>query len=137
MRRTDVAIVGAGLAGSTAAAMLGRAGVDTVVIDPNAPYPFEFRCEKLDGSQVKVLRKTGLAELILPSTTPMEQLWIARFGRFVQKRSNDQYGVFYDALVNVIRSLIVPPAEFIRAKVTAIETSADRQKVTLADGSEI
>ena len=32
MRQTDIAIVGGGLAGSTAAAMLGRAGIDTVLI---------------------------------------------------------------------------------------------------------
>ena len=36
MRQTDIAIVGGGLAGSTAAAMLGRAGISTLVIDPHA-----------------------------------------------------------------------------------------------------
>ena len=49
-RQTDVAIVGGGLAGSMAAAMLGRAGIDAVLIDPHAVYPEDFRCEKLDGS---------------------------------------------------------------------------------------
>jgi 2-polyprenyl-6-methoxyphenol hydroxylase-like FAD-dependent oxidoreductase len=39
MRHTDIAIVGGGLAGSTAAAMLGRAGVDAVLIDPHPVYP--------------------------------------------------------------------------------------------------
>ena len=34
MRYTDGAIVGGGLAGSTAAAMLGRAGISAVLIDP-------------------------------------------------------------------------------------------------------
>ena len=48
MRETDVAIVGGGLAGSTAAAMLGRAGIPAVLIDPHPTYPPDFRCEKLD-----------------------------------------------------------------------------------------
>ena len=34
MRYTDIAIIGGGLAGSTAAAMLGRAGIASVLIDP-------------------------------------------------------------------------------------------------------
>ena len=32
---TDVAIIGGGLAGATAAAMLGRAGHDAVLIEPH------------------------------------------------------------------------------------------------------
>jgi 2-polyprenyl-6-methoxyphenol hydroxylase-like FAD-dependent oxidoreductase len=43
MRYTDVAIIGGGLAGSTAAAMLGRAGVATLMIDPRPVYPPELR----------------------------------------------------------------------------------------------
>ena len=34
MRHTEICIVGGGLAGSTAAAMLGRAGIDALLIDP-------------------------------------------------------------------------------------------------------
>ena len=62
MKTCDIAIAGGGLAGSTAAAMLGKAGYDVVLIDPHDAYPAEFRCEKLDASQVELLRKTGLAE---------------------------------------------------------------------------
>ena len=46
--RIEIAIVGGGLAGSLAAAMLGRAGRDVVLIDPHAVYPPDFRCEKLE-----------------------------------------------------------------------------------------
>ena len=46
MRYTDIAIVGGGLAGSIAAAMLGRAGISAVLIDPHPVYPPDFRVEK-------------------------------------------------------------------------------------------
>src|SRR6266576_718820 len=49
MRYTDIAIVGGGLAGSTAAAMLGRAGIPAILIDPHPVYPPDFRVEKLAG----------------------------------------------------------------------------------------
>ncbi|MEO8882721.1 MAG: FAD-dependent monooxygenase [Devosia sp.] len=39
MRHTDIAIIGSGLAGSAAAATLGTAGIDTVLIDPRTVYP--------------------------------------------------------------------------------------------------
>jgi 2-polyprenyl-6-methoxyphenol hydroxylase-like FAD-dependent oxidoreductase len=45
MRITDVAIVGGGLAGSLAAAMLGRASIDAALVDPHEHYPPDFRCE--------------------------------------------------------------------------------------------
>ena len=62
MLQADVAIVGGGLAGSTAAAMLGRAGIGAVLIDPHQRYPKDFRCEKLDAAQVRLLRRTGIAD---------------------------------------------------------------------------
>jgi 2-polyprenyl-6-methoxyphenol hydroxylase-like FAD-dependent oxidoreductase len=137
MRHTDIAIVGGGLAGSTAAAMLGRAGIDAVLVDPHPVYPPDFRCEKLDASQVQLLRKTGLAEPVLRAATPDKEVWIARFGHMVEKRPNGQYDLLYDTLVNTVRAQIPPTTAFIHAKATAVATSADRQTVTLSNGEEI
>ena len=95
MRHTDIAIVGAGLAGSTAAAMLTRAGYDVALIDPHEVYPPDFRCEKLDTSQIEILKKTGLADAVLKAATPDRSLWIARFGHLVEKRDGTQCGIYY------------------------------------------
>src|SRR5580700_3505194 len=100
MRHVDVAIAGGGLAGATAAAMLARAGLEVALVDTHTVYPFDFRSEKLAGSQVHLLRRTGLADAVLPAATAMDELWIARFGRLIEKRHNDQYGILYDTLVN-------------------------------------
>jgi 2-polyprenyl-6-methoxyphenol hydroxylase-like FAD-dependent oxidoreductase len=137
MRYTDIAIVGGGLAGSTAAATLGRAGVPAILIDPHAEYPPDLRCEKLDGGQVNILRKTGLAEATLRATTHDGRVWLARFGYLLDNKPSDQYGILYDALVNTIRAVIPPNVETIHAKTIAISTSAERQKVVLSNGDEI
>ena len=131
---TDIAIVGGGLAGSLATAMLGRAGIDAILIDPHVEYPPDFRCEKLDGEQVAILQKTGLADAILRVCTPDRETWVARFGRLVEKRPGDQQGIYYTPLVNAVRAEIPKHTRFIHAKATALATSADRQAVTLSTG---
>src|SRR5262249_23749423 len=112
MRQVDIVIVGGGLAGSTAAAMLGRAGVQTVLVDGHQLYPKDFRCEKLDSSQVLLLRKTGLAEAVTRVATPDLEVWVARFGRVVERKPSAQLDILYDDMVNTIRAEIPPEIEF-------------------------
>ena len=138
MRYTDIAIVGGGLAGSTAAAMLGRAGVAAILIDPHPVYPPDFRVEKLSGyGQIERFRKTGLAETVLRSATHDGENWIARAGYLLDKRPSQQYGIPYDQLINAIRAQIPAEVESIWAKVTSISTSDDRQKLVLSNDEEI
>jgi 2-polyprenyl-6-methoxyphenol hydroxylase-like FAD-dependent oxidoreductase len=138
MRYTDIAIVGGGLAGSTAAAMLGKAGTAAVLIDPHPLYPPDFRVEKLGSDeQLERFRQTGIAEPVLRSATHGGENWIARFGYLLDKKPSRQYGISYDSLVNAIRAEIPSGVETVHAKVTAISTSAERQKLTLSEGEMI
>ena len=138
MRYTDIAIIGGGLAGSTAAAMLGRAGISTIVIDPHKVYPFDFRVEKIGGKQqVDRFLKTGIADSVLRSATPCTENWIARFGRLLDKHPTRQYGIMYDDLVTAVRAEIRAPAEMAFAKVVGIATSDERQTLTLSEGEPI
>jgi 2-polyprenyl-6-methoxyphenol hydroxylase-like FAD-dependent oxidoreductase len=138
MRYTDIAIVGGGLAGSTAAAMLGRAGIPAILIDPQPVYRPDFRIEKLSGhQQIERFRKTGLAETILRSATHDGENWIARFGFLLDQKPSQQFGIMYGDLINAIRAEIPPATETIHAKATAIGTSPDRQKLTLSNGGEV
>jgi 2-polyprenyl-6-methoxyphenol hydroxylase-like FAD-dependent oxidoreductase len=137
MRKTDVAILGGGLAGSLTAAMLGRAGIDCTLVDPNEVYPDDFRCEKLDGPQTEILRKTGLLAPVLKASTFDGACWTARFGRVIEKRPGDQQGFHYSTLVNTIRGEIPPRVTFLRTKAQAIAVSPERQTITLASGESM
>src|SRR5262245_49389863 len=137
MKSCDIAIAGAGLAGSTAAAMLGKAGYDVALIDPHDSYPAEFRCEKLDATQVELLRKTGLAEPVLCKATLDGAVTIARSGRFLETKASARYVIIYDTLVNAIRAQISAHVSQVRAKVTGIANSADRQMLMLSSGEEL
>src|SRR3954451_15662063 len=137
MRQTDIVIAGGGLAGSTAAAMLGRAGYRVTLVDPHPVYPPDFRAEKLDGPQTAILRKTGVGDAVLRAATLDGESWVARFGRLIEKRPGDQHGILYDTMVNTMRGEILPSVEVIHAKVMDVLTSADRQTVTLSTGEEL
>jgi 2-polyprenyl-6-methoxyphenol hydroxylase-like FAD-dependent oxidoreductase len=138
MKYTDIAIVGGGLAGSTTAAMLGRAGISAILIDPHPVYPPDFRVEKLSGSeQVDRFRKTGIADAALRAATHDGENWIARFGYLLDKRPSQQYGILYDALVNAIRAQISGGIESIFNKVISISVGPERQKLVLSNGEEI
>jgi len=137
MRYTDVAIIGGGLAGSTAAAMLGGAGIATLMIDPRPVYPPELRCEKLSGEQLNLLRKTGLADVTLRAAVLDGTVWEARFGYIVDKRPSDQHGVMYDRLVHSLRAQIPADVQTIFSKAIAITNTAERQRVVLSNGEEI
>jgi 2-polyprenyl-6-methoxyphenol hydroxylase-like FAD-dependent oxidoreductase len=137
MREFDVGIVGAGLAGSIAASILARAGHSVAIVDPNDTYPDEFRCEKLDFSQIAILKRTGIADGVLAVATPDRNVWVSRLGHVVEKRASDQLGVDYGPLVNALRAAFPPGVTFVRGKATAVANSPDRQVITLASGESI
>ncbi|BAL76082.1 FAD-dependent oxidoreductase [Bradyrhizobium cosmicum] len=138
MRYTDIAIIGGGLSGSTAAAMLGRAGISAVLVDPHESYPADFRVEKLSGhAQVERFLRTGIGESVLRRATFAGENWIARFGRLLDKAPSRQFNILYDSFVNAVREEIPATVERICAKAIAIETSAERQRITLSNDETI
>ena len=109
MGKTDIAIVGAGLAGSLCAGMLEKQGISHKLIDPRAQYPDEFRCEKFGTQQIELLKTTGLDVPVLDELTSVNDVWIARFGRLIRKKHYPHFGFSYNEVVNAIqRALSVP-----------------------------
>src|SRR4029077_1136346 len=137
MRETDIAIVGAGLAGSLAATMLGRAGHSVTLIDPFDRCPPDFRCEKLEEAHVETLHKAGVLDEVLPACLRYDETWVARLGRLAEIREITEYGIDFSALVNRLRGLIPGDVAFVQSKVTDISLSPERQTVTLTDGERI
>ncbi len=137
LHETDIAIVGGGLAGSMTAAMLAKSGQDAVLIEPKPECGQEFRCEKLDQDQIALLDKTGLAEPVFNALTRVNENWIARFGRLVEKRQVRQYGFHYDTMVNAVRGQIPGTMCHFLNKAVEIIPAGDRQKVMLCNGEAV
>jgi 2-polyprenyl-6-methoxyphenol hydroxylase-like FAD-dependent oxidoreductase len=137
VRETDIAIVGAGLAGSLAAVMLGRAGHAVTLVDPFDACRPDFRCEKLEEAHVESLRRAGVLDEVLPAAHRYQDVWVARLGRLAEIKPIVEYGIEYSALVNRLRALIPPDVAFVPGKVTEMSVTPARQTLTLTNGEQI
>ena len=133
----DVAVVGAGLAGTLCASMLGEAGYRVALIDPHETYPRDFRCEKLEADHLRVLRKTGAANALLAIATPMDTLWVARFGHLLDIQPFEQCGFRYEDMVNAFRRSTARQVTWVRDKVTDILQEEAGRRLVLREGSSL
>jgi 2-polyprenyl-6-methoxyphenol hydroxylase-like FAD-dependent oxidoreductase len=134
---TDIAIVGGGLAGSLAAAVLARAGHRVVMVDKRAVYPEEFRVEKIAGRQLDILGRLGFIRELEAVACSYDRVLNIREGKIVDISFGQAYGLSYDRLVAMARGLIPDPSGFIVDQVTGLSCSADVQQVFLASGRHI
>ena len=134
---TDIAIVGGGLAGSLAAAVLARAGHEVVLIDKRAVYPEEFRVEKIAGQQLEILRRLGFFRALDAVACPYDHVLNIRDGKLVDVSIGQAYGFSYDRLVAMARGLIPNPSTLIVDQVTDVSCSGELQQLVLASGKRI
>ena len=137
MQHVDVAVIGAGSAGSLSAAMLGRAGYRTCLIDAAPKFGTEFRCEKLEASHIGALRRAGFLDNVVPSGERYDTIWIARQGHLVERRPRTEYGIDYATLVNTMRDMVPNSVERRTGKVVGISPGAARSTVHFFDGTEL
>jgi 2-polyprenyl-6-methoxyphenol hydroxylase-like FAD-dependent oxidoreductase len=135
--RWDVAVVGAGLAGACAASVLGRKGIRVVLIDAREAFPACFRAEKIEPDQAELFRKFGLLEGLLPYTGRVREVLSARNAYVLRRRRVEQYGIFYQDMVNGVRRQLPPAVTWKIGRVQAIDPGADASSVILADGDRI
>ncbi|MBP0115197.1 FAD-dependent oxidoreductase [Bradyrhizobium vignae] len=131
---SDIAIVGGGLAGSLAAAVLARAGHRVALVDKRAVYPDEFRVEKIGGHQLQLLRKLGFLSALDGVACRYQRVLNIREGKVVDVSVGQAYGFPYADLVAMARSQIPDPSNLIVDEVTAISSSDDVQHLELASG---
>jgi len=137
IQNVDVAIIGGGLSGSTAAALLGRAGYAVALIDNHAIYPHLFKAEKLEPDQIALLHKMNLMDCLLPLSAPIAEVTNGRHGRVIDRTRVGQYGILYHDMVNAVRSRIPAVVDLRIGRVADVEVGPDRQRIDLADGNRI
>jgi 2-polyprenyl-6-methoxyphenol hydroxylase-like FAD-dependent oxidoreductase len=133
----DIAIVGGGLAGSLAAAVLGRAGHRVVVVDKRAVPPDEFRVEKIGGQQLDTFRKLGFIHALAIAACRYDRVLNIREGRVVDVSVGEAYGLPYADLVAMARSQVPDRSSLIVDEVTAVNNSDDVQHLELASGKRL
>lgn len=134
---TDIAIVGGGLAGSLAAAVLARAGHRVALVDKRAVHPEEFRVEKIGGQQLEMLRKLGFLHALESVACGYDRVLNIREGKVVDLSVGQAYGFSYADLVAMARGQLPDPSDLIVDEVTAIRSSDDIQHIELASGRRL
>ena len=137
VRVADVAIVGAGLSGSSAAAVLGRAGYRVVLVDRHAACPSQFRVEKINAEQAGLFRRLGLLDLIATAGTRFDHFANVRRGRVIDHARTLHYSLRYEEMVRAIRADLPENVERLVDSVIDISTGAELQRITLAEQGAI
>lgn len=134
---SDIAVVGGGLAGSLAAAVLARAGHRVALVDKRAIYPDEFRVEKIGGHQLDLFRKLGFLDALEDVACRYDRVLNIREGKVVDVSVGLAYGFPYADLVAMARRQIPDTSSLIVDEVTAISSSDDVQHLELASGRRV
>lgn len=133
----DIVIAGAGLAGASAAHILGRQGWRVLLVDPRSSYPPVFKLEKIEPDQAETLRTLGLLEPLLARASRIRNIHSYHRGKFLGTTPTAQYGIPYDLLVNSIRATLPDTVDFQRARVVNIAAGTDVQRVELSTGEQL
>jgi 2-polyprenyl-6-methoxyphenol hydroxylase-like FAD-dependent oxidoreductase len=118
----DVAIVGAGLAGSILALVLARRGLRVAVVDLHARHRSDFRCEKFNAAQIDQLERLGVRADIDAEAAAAHGL--------------ADGGFRYEAVVNAVRRAWPATVQGLAARVSGLGVRDGRQTV-LSKGREI
>jgi 2-polyprenyl-6-methoxyphenol hydroxylase-like FAD-dependent oxidoreductase len=133
----DVVIVGAGMAGAVSARLLARQGLSVVLVDPLPRCAPCFKAEKIEPDQRELLEKFGLMECLVPLSGKIREVLEAKDGRMLKRLELQQNGIRYHDMVNALRDQLPAEVDFRLGRVHDVAASADRQRVLLADGSEL
>lgn len=137
MSEFDVVIVGAGLAGASAAAILGRQPLRVAIVDPRETYPPAFKAEKIEPDQAALFRELEMMEGLLSVATSIRTIDEAHAGRVLNRRTIEQYGVSYEVMVNAVRDQIPSEVERLVGRVSEVRGPGQYQEVRLDSGQAV
>lgn len=133
----DAVVVGAGVAGASAAAGLANRGLRVALVDRRARCAPCFKAEKVEPDQADLLRALSLFDGVRSKLTPIRAIASAYRGRVLDVVEMEQYGVDYWELTNAIRDLVPGSVEQCAKRVVQIDLSGERRRVVLDDGSAL
>ncbi|MET0257131.1 MAG: NAD(P)/FAD-dependent oxidoreductase [Methylobacterium sp.] len=131
---TDVVVLGAGIAGVSAAACLARQGIRVTLVASHDHHPAEFRAEKTGERQMQLLDRFGLGAAARAHATVIDGVWLHRFGRIVERSTKREYGADYAELIDALRAALPAAVRVVIGQTVTVETGPDRQVVVLRDG---
>jgi len=125
-----ILIIGGGIAGSLLALVLARAGQAVTVFDPHrTPRPM-FRNEKLGTEQIALLRDLNALDCFARICHPPQ----AHAHAYAVNPGLTDCGAHHHEWVTSVREAWPHSVRFVEAMVEQVETSADRQTVTITSG---
>lgn len=133
----DVAVVGAGLAGTLAALGLARTGCRVALFDLQAEPQPEFRAEQLVGPVIDDLAGLGALSAMTGGRT-LEPVTLDTWrGRVVGRTAVSQFGVSYQTMVTGARAALPPGVATAFARVVGCEAVDGHQVLALGDGTHV
>lgn len=136
-RLTDVAIIGAGFAGSCLAHALAHRSVDVTLVDRREAFPDVFRAEKIEPDQAVIMRELGLLELRAPHAGLVGEITCFDDGELYVSDTEEQYGISYSDTVTSLRENLPAGVDFVVGRVDGIHPDARAPKVSLRDGGSL
>jgi 2-polyprenyl-6-methoxyphenol hydroxylase-like FAD-dependent oxidoreductase len=133
----EVIVVGAGVAGTTAAALLGAQRRRVILVDARQNCPPVFKAEKIESDQAELLERFDLLQGLLPQAGRIQEIRSYYNGRHFRTTVARQYGLSYSDIVNLLRECLDETVQFKVARVTRIENSSELQFVTLDNGERL
>jgi 2-polyprenyl-6-methoxyphenol hydroxylase-like FAD-dependent oxidoreductase len=134
---TDVAVIGAGLAGASAAVVCARMGLRVTLVDPKPEYPLAFKAEKIEPDQADILRRLGLLDGMIPHVARIERIHEAHAGRVVNVRPIEQYGAPYQDLVNAVQRQLPATVNRRMGRLMHADLGSHGSRLTLDSGESI
>lgn len=134
-QRFDVVVVGAGMAGASAACGLAARGISVALVDRKARCAPCFKAEKVEPDQADKLRALGLFEAVRPVLTAIPSIASGYRGRVLTVVDLEQYGCDYWELTNAVRDRVPASVVQLTERVERIDLANEGRRVFLADGS--
>lgn len=129
-----VAVVGAGIAGVTAAAAIARLGHRVLLVAGQPRHPAEFRAEKFGSAEAALFERLGLWGVAHQAMTCFDEVLVGEWGSLRGCVPMREYSMHYPALVDTLRAALPDTVETAFGRVTSVRSSGARQAITLADG---